>query len=630
MRPEDIGTYYESILDKEVRKEGGIYYTPPYIVNYIVANTVGKFLEGKTPAEAAKIKIVDPACGAGVFLLGAYQYLLDWHEKHGAKLTLAKRQKILTENIFGVDIDPLAVEITKYCLSMKCTDNKTILPNIDKNIRCGNSLISDPKIAGNKAFDWYKKFPTVFKQGGFDVIIGNPPYVKEYTNREVFENVKRASLYLYYQGKMDLCYFFVCLGIDLLKKGGQLGFIIPNNWTTNSGASILRHKIATESTVHCMCDFGSYNVFDSSSIQTMILILEKNLSEQYTFDYRRIALAAPNKEIAERLLTGDPAEGLVYLQPTLTVAERQDSLFVFEESATEKILKKIREKRNFTLDEHTEIAQGIVPNPDVVNAKNIDRIAKKIRKQENIDIGCGVFVVAKDFFRRLTKAERKHIKPLYEPCQISRYAVGEFRKEIIYITKQNFNNDCPRLIAHLSKFKGIMDERRENKEKKLEYYHLHWGRTEKIFTHGPKILAVRKCTKPTFVYTEKEAFVMMAFNVIRSERINLKYLTAVLNSRLVAFWLRYRGKMQGLQYQVDKEPLLNIPLVDTDNKAVKKKIISLVDDLLQLYPRRETALMTERKNIENNIFAIENAIDKLVYQLYGLTNEEIAVIEGNT
>jgi adenine-specific DNA-methyltransferase len=121
----------------------------------------------------------------------------------------------------------------------------------------------------------------------------------------------------------------------------------------------------------------------------------------------------------------------------------------------------------------------------------------------------------------------------------------------------------------------------------------------------------------------------MAFNVIRSERIDLKYLTALLNSRLVAFWLRHRGKMQGLQYQVDKEPLLNIPLVDTEDKAIKKKIISFVDDLLQLYPRLESALFIERTNIESRIKYLESEINKLVYTLYGLTPEEIAIVEGD-
>ena len=171
MKLEDLGAYYESILEKEVRREGGVYYTPPLIVDYMVEDTLGTLLEGKTPDEIAKIKIVDPACGSGVFLLGAYRYLLDWCEKRFCKLTLEKRRKILTDNIFGVDIDPLAVEITKYCLAMKCSEGKDFSLDINQNIYCGNSLVG---------FDWQQTFPHVFKQGGFDIVIGNPPYCAKY------------------------------------------------------------------------------------------------------------------------------------------------------------------------------------------------------------------------------------------------------------------------------------------------------------------------------------------------------------------------------------------------------------------------------------------------------------------
>ena len=149
MKPEDLGAYYESILDKEARREGGVYYTPPLIVDYMIENSLAPLLKGKAPEETGKIKIVDPACGAGVFLVGAYHYLLDWHEKHFGSLTLENRRKILTDNIFGVDIDPLAVEITKYCLSMQCTNGKDFTLDIDENIRCGDSLT-------DTAFCWKK------------------------------------------------------------------------------------------------------------------------------------------------------------------------------------------------------------------------------------------------------------------------------------------------------------------------------------------------------------------------------------------------------------------------------------------------------------------------------------------
>jgi predicted type IV restriction endonuclease len=242
--PADIlGHIYEQFLGKvirltsghrakveekpEVRKAGGVYYTPTYIVDYIVKNTVGKLLEGKTPRQVSRLKILDPACGSGSFLIGAYQYLLDWHrdwyinndpEKWARRkspavyrlgnddwrLTTAKRKEILLNNIYGVDIDPQAVEVTKLSLLLKVLEgesNETInrqlkffheraLPDLGNNIKCGNSLIG-PDFYDNQqislldeeeryrinAFDWEVEFQEIMKKGGFDAVIGNPPYV---------------------------------------------------------------------------------------------------------------------------------------------------------------------------------------------------------------------------------------------------------------------------------------------------------------------------------------------------------------------------------------------------------------------------------------------------------------------
>ncbi len=249
--PSDIlGQVYERFLGKvirltaghqakveekpEVRKAGGVYYTPTYIVDYIVKNTVGKLLEGKTPKEIASLKILDPACGSGTFPLGAYQCLLDWHlnwytnndpEKwsrgkspvifHGEKgpaLTTSEKKRILLNNIHGVDIDPQAVEVTKLSLLLKVLEgenNQTIgsqlalfqeraLPDLSANIKCGNSLIGPDYYEGRQmsmlpdeeekyrvnAFDWKRAFPGVFAQGGFDVVIGNPPYGAELTQHD--------------------------------------------------------------------------------------------------------------------------------------------------------------------------------------------------------------------------------------------------------------------------------------------------------------------------------------------------------------------------------------------------------------------------------------------------------------
>ncbi|MBW5377199.1 methyltransferase, partial [Brachyspira pilosicoli] len=349
---EIIGNAYEQFLGKtisidknhkavielkpEVRKAGGVYYTPEYIVDYIVANTVGEAIKGKTPDEIVNIKILDPACGSGSFLLGAYKYLLNYHKEYFLKnktkkymgsryeiidesgnLALWVRKQILINNIFGVDIDSNAVEVAKLSLLLKSFEdsfnvneygqgsllNEKILPSLENNIKSGNSLINsnfnsdgERLFASDedtqykiKCFSWEKEFSSIIKKGGFDIIIGNPPYVKEYTDRESFENVKKGNLAKYYQGKMDLWYFFVCFGLDILKENGKLGFIAPNNWITNAGASILRNKILTDSKILKYVDFGDFKVFLEAGIQTMVFILNKEkINEDYEIDYCKI------------------------------------------------------------------------------------------------------------------------------------------------------------------------------------------------------------------------------------------------------------------------------------------------------------------------------------------------------
>jgi len=682
---EILGSAYEQFLGKqirlskngkaqieekpEVRKAGGVYYTPQYIVDYIVKNTIGKLIDNKTPKEVSKIKIADPACGSGSFLIGAYQFLLTWHkdfytqngkQSKGNKnnpltptgeLTTAEKKRILLNNIYGVDLDSNAVEVTKLSLLLKCMEGETketieaqtklfhdrILPTLDNNIKSGNSLIDldyydneldfgeERKV---KPFSWQKAFPEVFQQGGFDCIIGNPPYVKEYTSRETFEQIRKSHLAKYYQGKMDLWYFFVCYGIDILKPNGLLGFIVPNNWVTNAGASILRNKVLTDSTIKNIVDFGAYMVFDSASIQTMVVILENRKQKSYSFDYRKLEAQKPNIQLAQTLLASEVEQGLKYIEPLVKPSELTDKFLVFGDNETESLLNKIQAKQNFVLDEKKEIAQGIVPNPDVVNARNIEKIPNKRIESENIKVGNGVFIVDKGTFKKLSTTENKYIKPVYEPYLIDKYSVAEYDKEIIYITKKNYKNDCPTLINHLSKFKEIMNERRENLQGKLSFYHLHWARDEYFFEQGAKILSVRKCSKPTFAYTENEAYVMMSFNVIRSKRIDLKYLSAFLNSKVVEFWLRHRGKMQGNNFQVDKEPILGIPIFDTQNQTVKKQIINNVEQLLELNKElQQTSLSDKAEQLKHRIEHTESKINELIYQLHELTSEEIQLIE---
>src|SRR5665647_2887843 len=293
--PADIlGQVYEQFLGKVIRltaghravvedkpavkKAGGVYYTPTYIVDYIVAHTVGPLLEGKNPTQAAQLRILDPACGSGSFLIGAYQHLLDWHlaryveegaEKnskgkaarirpsvHGEwRLTTAEKKRILLEHIYGVDIDTQAVEVTKLSLLLKVLEGESgeslnsqmklfherVLPDLAHNIQCGNSLIGPDFYDGQldlddeaaqriNVFDWQAAFPQIFKTGGFDAVIGNPPYIRIQTMKEwaplEVEHYKERYLSAG-KGNYDIYVVFVERGLQLLNKKGRLGFILP-------------------------------------------------------------------------------------------------------------------------------------------------------------------------------------------------------------------------------------------------------------------------------------------------------------------------------------------------------------------------------------------------------------------
>lgn len=451
-------------------------------------------------------------------------------------------------------------------------------------------------------------------EDGFDVVIGNPPYIKEYTDKSVFDGLRESG---YYQGKMDLWYLFGCKSIDFLRENGNTSFIATNNWITNEGATIFRNKVLNDTNIKLFIDFRDFMIFESASIQTMVYLLEKKFLPKFTVDYRRVSLEKCTREIAYELLnkTGTHEYRNVDLFATDFIGKR----ITFVKETNDIVLDKIKKKENFKLYEKTEIAQGIVPNPDVVTSRAINKIPQNKITKYDIKVGDGVFVVNNNTLNNLNDEEQECLKPLYEPNELSKYFLaGKHSKKILYLTKANWKNSYTNIKMHLEKFKEIMEERRENKTGQIEFYHLHWPRNEKYFLKGEKILAVRKCAAPTFTYTEKPAYVMMAINVIKTNRVSMKYLTAFFNSKLIAFWLKNMGKMQGSAYQVDKGPILEIPIYIPNNK-LQKPIIDLVDQIIS----------SKKHDSLTDIISYEMQLDKLVYQLYDLTAEEIAIIEGS-
>jgi hypothetical protein len=547
-----------------------------------------------------------------ISILKNIKFNLHLHSENLHKQLIEQRKNLHNklENLKStIQIEKFLIKNTEY---KKIVETENEIETLDIKFK---QLINKQKTNERPYFLWHLFFKEVFDNGGFDIIIGNPPYIKEYTNKNAFDEFRNSE---YYQGKMDLWYGFSCTMIDNLKENGLLCFIAQNNWTTSSGASILRNKILKETEIKIFTDFNNYKVFETAGIQTMVFLLQKKSPEnKYGIKYSVLQKDDISKNQLINFLNFNTSNSFeqkfIY---GMVSGNFYDKTITFNESKKDFILNKIQFCQNFTLDEKTEIAQGIVPNPDVVSSSGIIKIAIEIAKKYLIKQGDGVFVTEKDYLNNINEYEKQLIKPLYEPNQVEKYFLNKnYTKEIIYITKNEKEIDIPNIIKHLSKFKEIMEDRRENKLGRINYYQLHWGRDEKFFKEGEKILSVRKCATPTFVYTELPAYVMMSFNIIKSNQINLKYLVALLNSKLIEFWLKNKGKMQGNNFQLDKEPILNIPIYKP-NITTQKPFITLVDTILS---KKQTGEATAAEEAE---------IDRLVYELYGLSAEEIAVIEG--
>ena len=331
-----LGSIYERFLGKiitttakrakveekpEVKKAGGVFYTPEYIVRYIVENTIGKLIKDKTPEEISEMRFADIACGSGSFLLGAYDCLLRFHanyynqnpkettardcvDRDGAPcLTLHKKREILLNNIYGVDIDQQAVEVSQLSLYLKLLENETlgttaaslraetgetVLPSLNRNIQCGNSLIEPDFYVGvqeemalyeNKkeevreinSFDWQAGFPEIMRSGGFDAVIGNPPYGADFDEEEK-EYIRRK--YKTYKYRFDSYIYFIEKAITKVKNSGYVSYITPELWLNLENCEALRHYVAKNASLNTLRICGE-NVFADAVVNTVVFILCK-------------------------------------------------------------------------------------------------------------------------------------------------------------------------------------------------------------------------------------------------------------------------------------------------------------------------------------------------------------------
>ena len=673
MPVEILGSVYEQFLGKvirltsghsakveekpEVKKAGGVYYTPSYIVDYIVKNTVGKWLDeaaSRRPASAkapipATFRVLDMACGSGSFLLGAYKYLLtyslDWYSDKGPerfpkavqrdgdgwRLTTAERKRILVDHIFGVDIDRQAVEVTKLSLLLQVLEGENsetlqqlalfherALPDLDANIKCGNSLIGPDYFTGSlvpdpdemrrvNPFDWQHEFPAAFKDGGFDCIIGNPPYIR----MEGFKDLKAylKSHYATHDERTDLYVYFIEAAHRLMMEGGSFGMIVSNKFLRAKYGHPLRRFLTDNATVTQVTDFAGLPVFPGATVRTVVLLTAKPVDQNHSVLYSPplpmsvfTAVAAGRVSVAEAVRDRAYSVPATALKHATWVFSRQDVALLLEKMANR--------WTPLVTQVNGGICRGLVSG--LTDAFVIDR------------------ETAEELVHR-NAAAQEIIKPFVNGRDIRRYHVESNGSFIIY----TYHGVC---ISRYPAIKNYLEQFRERLSKRATsqaWYELQQPqRNFAPLMEGPKIIFPDIATTPRFALDTCGHYSSNTTYFIPSDD---KYLLGLLNSRLGSFYFAHtcaglEGKTETYlrffgQY-MEHFPVRIIDPSSASDRHRHDRVVSFVEQMLDLQERLYDAKSERDKDLyQRQIDATDREIDRLVYDLYGLTDDEIRIVE---
>jgi len=690
---EILGNVYEQFLGKvirltashqakveekpEVKKAGGVYYTPAYIVEYIVRNTVGKLAEGKGPQELKDFRVLDPACGSGSFLLGAYQCLLDhylkWYtandpEKWAAKknpplrelpnpngqlptwhLTTAEKKRLLTSHIFGVDIDRQAVEVTKLSLLLKVLEGESdetlgrqlallqerVLPNLDRNIKCGNSLIGPDYFAGQlvaadpdelrrvNPFDWEREFPEAMRAGGFDTVIGNPPYIRVGNIEETI----RPYLYQKYDitHRFDIYIVFIQKALTLLLQSGELGFIVPNKFFASDYGVSLRANLASKKALTQVVDFGDSQVFQRASTYTCLLFLSRTPHDK--FDY----LTAQAKKTSMML---DAASAIKVATDRLGAAP-----WTFLDVTASGLFDRLKTLQQ--LGVFCDIERGLETGFDDLFFLFTEGAPSP---QSHITVTSGVeskpFQIEKTIIRRLVKGS----------VDIRRYLIEDSNRYLLF--PYEHNGDDAQLIdekivrvQYPMAWRYLASHASELKARKGKLWYAFRRRNYDLRDGVSRLLipSIAQRLSAACDIDGQYHFVGSGGGggggygiVLKSETaFSIYYLLGILNCRLLD-WLvkRVNSRFSGDYYSFNKQyieplPIRRINFSDPSDKARHDRLVALVESMLELHKRLNVAKsQADRELYQRQIDATDKQIDSLVYELYGLTEEEIGIVEG--
>lgn len=635
------------------RKDEGVYYTPSFVVDYLVKRTLDAVLVGKTSKQADSIRVLDPACGSGSFLLGAYQYLVNWYclqyvkeadTKRGVvfemapghwHLSTAEKRRILLNSIFGVDIDPQAVEVTKLSLLLKVLEGESsetlerqkrffhdrALPDLDNNIKCGNALIGpdfyDQETRGDlsqedhyriNVFDWNARFPWIEEEGGFDVVIGNPPYLSiddTWGKGDIKQRYIKQSYPNIHNDKSDILFYFFAKAVELSRA--EVCFIVSRAFLEAFKADKLRAWLADRTNVREIIDFRNHYVFQGVGITTAIVSLTKS-QPVATAEFRR--LAGPLGTSID--LATIKEDRSVFQSITVEQASFGGGPWLFAEGNVDSVLKKI-DASGDPLSSFLAIGQGMQTGCNTVfgGLKDTDLRRWKVGKAER--------------FMRARNSD------------IQRYLIQDSEKHLLYLEDVSEFDQLPEGIRqHLLSSEAELKGRAAYQRGNCQWWRYTWP-LHKDHLRRPKIFCPYMATRNRFALDNHNKYLGLTDTTMifdSDQREDLRYLLALLNSRLLTFRFLYIGKLKGngiLEYfenTVSKLPIRRIDLTNAAEKTTHDELVGAVEKITSLYTQIAKG-KTEHQNsiIQHQIDAVDRQIDRLVYSLYGLDAGEIAIVE---
>jgi type I restriction-modification system DNA methylase subunit len=669
---------------KTKRKKDGVFYTPKYITKYIVDNTVGKLCNdkkaelkiieeefitdkkcNKTSIQALatkltdyrnwllQITICDPACGSGAFLNQALDFLINEHKYidelqaklFGDAIVLSDVEgSILENNIFGVDINEESVEIAKLSLWLRTAQPNRKLNDLNSNIKCGNSLIDDVAIAGEKAFDWHNSFPKVFEKGGFDVIIGNPPYVNVELMPVKDKEYYKAKYATFFK-RTDLFSVFLDMATHSLTKDGFISFIIPSIILNNLSYSKIRDLLLDNNWLSEVCYTGG-GVFLDVTVDTVILVIRKSLNENIKlvdatdFFNSKIQLVESNyfKKFNNSISITSADSNTIY-----------DKLF---------------NPQFLQVGDNFNVFQGIV------TGNNESYVFESQSEIDNANV------------------DNELLHPLIGGKDIGKWVVKNNAKRILYVDQKIDIDSFVNTKKWLLQFKEILEKRRECVNGAIPWYSLQWARDKEEFNKRTKIILQRtrnESLKTRIVATIDETGVFgmesLIFLTPKKDNLSLHYIICILNSTLINYL--FATKFLNLSVKGEYLKQLSFPVIENELQFVfiekAKTMLSsnnILQDLSQKFHRTlerkfglkeisnklqefylltynefikelakkkiklslaeeaewEEYFNTEAKKaleLKSKIDATDKEIDQMVYRLYDLTEEEIKIVEGN-